>query len=292
LGLVASRYAAHFGPDFLFAHGDPEEIYSSRATGCYHWYILPVALVGLALALWRCRRSRAARLLLCWFVLYPVGDSLHGHLVVRTTGDAAFTSLHSLRSSPGLPAPILLAALGTVGGLDWLWRRRCEAAGAAAAILVLATFMLNVRFLTYYFGPHTERLEIYHGFHVDLLEACAWLRPRVDQADAVFITAASMNMPYIVTLVALRYDPRQWFRDEKVTFNVEDWEWDFYSRVGKFHFVHGDSANAALRELTSNDRSDHVIFIVRPGETTMTQPTRTITAPPSIPMLEIHEVQL
>lgn len=94
-------------------------------------------------------------------------------------------------------------------------------------------------------------------------------------------------MPYIVTLVGLGYDPRQWFRDprEVRTFN----EFDYYFRVGKFHYLYDESSLAALVGLQRNDRPDRVIFIVRPGEARLSDPVHTVYGADGRPALLVYE---
>lgn len=283
---VLTRYAAHFGPDFLLLRGDHYEVQSPHGFGPFHWYTLPLMVAGLIVALRHVRQSSSARVLLCGVLLYPVGDVLHRHVVAAADGTPQ-ASLHALRSAPGLGVLILLAAVGAVVIGRAIWRRNRTAALAAAAIFAAVALRLDVRFLAYFFGPHNQRPVVRRDYHVDLVEACAWLRPRADAADAVFITTKDMNMPYIVTLVGLGYDPRQWFRDlrEVRTFN----EFDYYFRVGKFHYLYDKSSLGALAELQRNDRPDRVIFIVRPGEARLSDPVHTVRGPDGEPALLVYE---
>ncbi len=291
VGKVLARYAAHFGPDFLFLNGDRYEVLSAQGFGVYHWYGLPLIVLGLPFVLRDSRRSRAARILLCWLLLYPVGDGLHQH-EIRLADGVVLTSANVLRSAPGLCAPLMLAALGAVAAGRWLWRKSRTATTATLAVLALAALLCNERFIVHFFGDNNRRPAVYHGFHADLMEACAWLRPRVDDADAVFITAADMNLPYIVTLVGVGYEPEQWFRAERDVRGFPGYEWEYYFRVGRFHFVHDRSSRAALQALQDNGRPDRVIFIMRPGEIALPKPVHTILGPEGTPILLVYDVEL
>jgi 4-amino-4-deoxy-L-arabinose transferase-like glycosyltransferase len=260
IGKALSRYPGHIGPDFLFISGDKAPDWSPpKGTGLFYWYELPLMLVGLITTLSRARSSRAARLLLVWLIFYPVADLLNEH-----------PTSHSLRSLPGLGGLILLGAVGAVAAGGSLWQRRRTTLGICSAMAVLA-LILNVRFFREFFGDDFYRqkysLAIYAN---DLLEATRWLRPRLNEIDAAFITGYTLH-PDIVTLVGLSYDPQQWFRDirEVVQGPFPDGRYkyeDVYVRYGKIRFLFGGLARPQVEALLRNGRPDHVVFIVRPGE--------------------------
>jgi hypothetical protein len=102
--LVLGRYLAHFHPDFLFARGDLYELVRPPGQGEFAWYLLPCMLAGVAVVAVHAKRSRAARVLIALLAAYPAGDVISRYL-----------SVHALRSAPGIPALILLGALGAAG---------------------------------------------------------------------------------------------------------------------------------------------------------------------------------
>src|SRR5207247_10835042 len=96
----------------------------------------------------------------------------------------------------------------------------------------------------------------YHVNHIDLLEACAWLRPRLDRFDAVYVTGAGMSHPYMYTLVALGYDPRRWFQDSKEIVagplpNGADNREDIYTPFRRMHFMIAASRLRAIDEVNA-----------------------------------------
>jgi len=263
---VLREYHPHFDPDFLFIGGDRSSVQSIAGWGQFHWYILPLAIVGLLAAAVRCRQSTAARILLCWVILYPIGDMLARHY-----------GPHSLRSSPGLCGIILLAAFGTVAGCRWLWQRQRFLAKAAAAGLAIAVAVSSVRYGRDFFREYKRTPSVYHSFHVDLQDACKWLRPRFDRLDAVFCTVKYMNRPYIMILNHLSYDPSQWHAD---SLNVDmSGNFDVYHSFGKFIFLYGRPEREQLEELLNNGKPDRVAFIIRPGELALPGPARVIRGP-------------
>ena len=273
VGKVLARYPGHYGPDFLFLHGDTDAAYAPpEGYGLFLWYSLPLMLIGAITIGAKLRGSRAARVLAAWVLVYPAADLLSEH-----------PTLHSLRSLPGVCALTLLAAVGAVAAVDQAKRwvhggipaagSRRVAASALAALFLLAAAETAV-FLGHFFGSFNREQTRYHVGHVDLLEACAWLRPRLDHLDAVYVTGAGMSHPYIYTLVALGYDPRQWFRDTRNIVpgplpNGAYANEDIYTRYGKMRFMIGEARARDIEEanaLMTNGRDDHVVFIVRPGE--------------------------
>ncbi len=286
---VGARYAAHFGPDFLFVHGDHHEIQWTQGFGVLDWYVLPLLLAGLGFALWHVRGSRGARVALCWLLLYPLGDSFYRGSFYQASDGSRQMSLHALRSAPGLGAPVLLAAIGAVAIHRRLWPRR-RIALAAYTALGAAVVLLDARFLDYYFREYPRRPSVQLSFQPDLVEASAWLKPHLADADAVLVTTTRMNMPYVVMLVVLGYDADQWFRDEREVREVGGW--DRYYRVGKLRFLYPESASAVLGELRQPARPKRVLLILRPNEMELSDPVYTIRRPEGDAALLIYETAL
>ncbi|MSP40048.1 MAG: phospholipid carrier-dependent glycosyltransferase [Deltaproteobacteria bacterium] len=284
-----ARYPGHFGPDFLFINGDNDPAYSPlTGAALFHWYDLPLLILGLIVCLRQARASPPARLLLLWLLLYPLADLFARH-----------SSLHALRSLPGLPALVLLAAIGAVHGTEWLWRRRSTLAPIGYALLGLVA-VFNFIFLKQFYLDRKPSAEKFYANQVDHFQACEWLRPQLGGVDAVFWTGSSAHR-YIYTVICLGYEPEQWFRDVREivpgplpggVFAHED----IYLRVGKFHFMFGDQqSRAALTELLHNDRPDRVMFVVRPGDLGLhktARPIHEVLGPDGKPTLWIFDTKL
>ena len=278
-GRVAERYAGHFGTDFLFSRGDVWPLHALPGSGPLPWYALPLLVLGLAAAAREARVSSAARLVIAWTALYPVADALTRH-----------PSLHLLRSAPGLVGLALLAALGADRAWTFLASRSRPLAAAAAVLLAVAIAASAGGFAHTFFGDYDTRRDVRHYFNADLLEASAWLRARLGDADAVFIScrdSAALNQPFVVALVGLGYEPEQWFRDTKDVTQRPDT--DVYRRFGKVHFLFGESDLSAVRDLESNGRPDHAIFVLRPGESTRGRPVQEIRDPDGSTAFLIYE---
>jgi hypothetical protein len=266
---VAGRYLDHFGADFLFVSGDHSSIESPPGMGMFHWYMLPLFLLGAAWCIWNFRTSAAARVVLAWVLLYPASDSLGWSF-----GDKNELCLHSLRSSPGICGLVLLAAAGGAWAGGWLLRRNRSNFWAAACVLALTVAGLNARYLPTFFGEYNRRPYIYRRYHEDLAEACRWLKHRLDQDpnvyDAVFCTTFGMKQPYIIALHELDYDPARWQGDPKVIDTAG--MFDTVLQFGKMHFLNYQMTSAGkmspdprvgLGEFLEGAKGKKALFILR-----------------------------
>ena len=276
---IASRYIQHFGPDFLFIHGDPYQIQSPPDAGQFHWYMLLLMVLGFIFIIHRFRPSYSARVLLALVLTYPIGDCFF-------KGDG----MHALRSSPGLCSLILLGAFGLICGIRWLAKRNRSLANIIVVVFIVLAVGLNVRYLYHFYGEYNRRPVVYHGYYSDLVEACNWLRPRFDddKIQAVFCSTDGMGMAYIVTLVCLKYDPGRWFGEAR-HFTTFD-EFDFCDSYGKMYFMYG-SAQPILDKLPAFGLNGDVIFIVRPGELDLENPVHRIYRPDGQETLRIFQVE-
>mgnify|MGYP000016031072 CR=1 FL=1 len=277
---VLDRYAAHFGPDFLFRHGDADEVAWTAGVGFLPWYALPLMLVGLLVSLRRAHRSRAARVLLVGVLLYPAGDCLNWHI-----------SLHGLRSSAGLWALITLAAVGTSDLFERLRRTGHWGWTVSAAVALGAAVALeSVSFGRTYFGERPRQIAVYHGNAADLLAACKWLRPRLERYDAIICTTTDLNQPYLTLLVGLAHDPRCWFSEPRQWQHAGNW--DQCTRYGKFHFPRADQRATVLDELRAAGQAQRVLLLLRPGEASPGRVIKRFFSPDGHPALIVRELTL
>jgi len=237
---VAVRYARHFSPYSYNCYTTPR-------------YMLPLMTAGLIILFVKFKPALSARALLAFVLTYPIGDSLGWGLNVY--------KVYSLRSSPGLCSLILLGAVGAVGAFKWLRGKNHLAASALTAILVITMAVSHTSHLRYFYGGLNRQPEIYHDYNTDLVEACRWLQPRFNDFDAVFCTTKGFNMPYVITTVALGYDPKKWFSDG-FDFTTHG-EFDIYTRYGKMYFMYDEFFKPPVEKTYPPGRT---LFIVRPGE--------------------------
>jgi 4-amino-4-deoxy-L-arabinose transferase-like glycosyltransferase len=287
---VLKRYPPHFGPEFLFISGDPIATQTPYLVGQFHWYMAVLMPAGLVAGLWRWRKSAAARLIIIMAVCYPLGDLLN-----HSGGP------HSLRSSPGLPGLILLGAVGGVAGVDSL-RRKVHGLAAAGAILILvaAGVYCNALHLQRYFTQYNLEPKVRFLYLTDLHDAANYAKAHYDQYDAVVCTTTNLNMPYLTFLLALNYDPHEWFsgprefKPDRYTYNINlPGTWDLYTRVGKLYFMYDESYKTALQQLRDNGKPDKVLFILHPQDKTdLTNPIHKIIQPGGKTGLLLYELTI
>jgi 4-amino-4-deoxy-L-arabinose transferase-like glycosyltransferase len=259
---VVIHYIKHFSPIFLFMRSDIRSI--QFPPRLFHWYMFPIMFLGLIVLVRNFSSSRSARTLLAFVLAYPVGDLFIQPIAFLTP----------LRSSPGLCGLILLAAVGAVDAGKWIWQKNRKTALSVFLAFAAVVVGLNAKYLHYFYGEYNRRPAVYHFNHADLAEACRWLKPRFDEFDAILCTTTFLNMPYVVTLVALDYDPHRWFSEERTWFT--DVEFDYYTRYGKMYFMYPPAASQMLKSLP---RKARILFIVRPGELGLKNPIHQIYRP-------------
>lgn len=272
VGLVAVRYFEHFDPAFLLTRGDNFATIAPAIGGQIPWYFALLLIVGAGTAVAGWRSSSTARALLVGLVLYPISDILNAN-----DGPSA------LRSFPGIVPLVLLAAFGAARWAAWWWSRRRIYVELLAAWVLLEAGIWG----WWFYGDFDRRDKIQRTYHVALVEACRVLGDELNTADAVFVTADEklVNMPYVVMLVAMNYDPHRW-QAERIAGRVDVQEigvWDYCFRFGNVYFLYppaphdprlgGTHYLSAMRE---DAQSQRAIFIVPPTEFRSMKPSAEI----------------
>jgi 4-amino-4-deoxy-L-arabinose transferase-like glycosyltransferase len=257
---IASRYIQHFSPYFLFIQSDTllSKISPSNES-LFHLYMLLLMVAGLVTLFRKFKLSPSARVILAFVLAYPIGDC-------QGWGQP----LNTVRSSPGLCSLVLLAAVGTVNCINWLRKQNYMLALGIAVIFVLLVIGSSARYFYRYYVELPRTPGAYHFFHTDLVEACKWLKPRFDDFDAVFCTDKGMNMPYIITLAVLGYEPKQWFNEPREFTTLG--EWDYYTRYGKMYFMY----DKLFKPPEEQYLAGRVLLIIRPGEIDLPDPNKQI----------------
>ncbi|GMV98831.1 MAG: hypothetical protein AMXMBFR83_31790 [Phycisphaerae bacterium] len=276
---VLRRYPAHYDPRRLFFTGDPLRFQSPPGIGFFHVYMLPFMLAGVVVLLRDARASPSARILLAWVALYPAGDLVTNH-----------PGIHAVRCLPGLCGLVLLGAVGAVRAARALYAAQPRTAVRAAVLTALVIVVSNTLYLRRFFVDFNRDKEMYTSFHADFVEACAWLRPRWADYDAVFCTSERVNMPYALSLVVLGYDPRRWFEDPRTVARVGDWE--TYTRYGKMYFLYPDRDWTELEHMRIDSKPQKAAFIIRPFEIIGLRPDVVVRGPGGVSALWICEQEI
>jgi 4-amino-4-deoxy-L-arabinose transferase-like glycosyltransferase len=263
IGKVLARYPGHFGPAFLISPGptDPSQLMATPGGGAMAGYALLAMLLGTGWMIARARSSVSARVLLALVILYPAADLLSGHP----------GGVNALRSLVGVPALVLLAAVGLVMTWNWLRERNLRMARTAAAVYaVLALVLVSIHFHRYFGAWYNTHPQVLAVRNTDIQAACEWLRPRLGQVDAVFWTQTDASFLYAPVLVYLRYEPDTWLDSERVrmiNFGERYAHSDLVFRFEKMRFSYtSEWTDQAIAELAANGVRDTTVFIARPGE--------------------------
>ena len=280
LGLMLGRYVEHFSPVFLFQRADPMVFFAPQHQGEMHVYEAPLLVAGVGYALTRARHSRTARVLLALLLAYPVGDIFAEH-----------PGPHMLRSSPGIPSLMLVAAYGAVEAGRWLAARSRVWLTTAVTALALAFIGLNARYLHWYFVTWDRSPEVQQTYHADLVEAFEWMRPQLSKWDAIYVTTVGTNQPHSVALVTLQWDPQRWFREPRATARTAD-GWEVTGRFGPIRFLYGQAWRPELDAMNADKQDQHVLFVLRPGELGLEHPTHVISRPDGQPALWLFDLTM
>jgi hypothetical protein len=285
---VVGRIPAHFSIRnlFMWTHQfvplDPTDGY-----GWLHWFMLPLLVCGVVAIVLRLRRSASARTLAVLVLCYPIAD--------LAFSDS--TGIHPLRCFVGIVGLCVCAALGAVAATRRIYSPNVMVARAAIASFAAWVIISHLFFALYFFGEFNEQSDRLLSRRVDLMQACDWLRPRMNSVDAVFCTEKDMLIPHDNLLMWLEYSPKQWFDEPRdySTGRAPYYRRTVCTRFGKVRIMyHPDESAMELQQLASNGRTDHVVLILRLDQISLAgleRPKRLI-GPPDNPWLVIYEYDI
>jgi len=279
---VAARYPGSLSPAFLFGRGDRFGLHAIPGSGPLPAYVAPLLVAGLVALFFTYRTNPSSRTLVALVAVYPLADALARH-----------DGPHLLRTSPGIAPLALLAGLGAASAFTWLAARKRAAAWAAAGAIAVWASLHAARFGRAYFVGYDRQVDTRQYFNADLLEAIAWVKPRFPVTDELWISmtvSSAMEQPFVLALVGLDYDPKQWFADPKDVVRREDT--DRLRAVGKIHFIFEPADADALRGLSTDGRPERVLVIARPGEWHRGAPVHTVYLPDGRPSFLIYDLTL
>lgn len=277
---VIMRYLLHFAPEFLFITGDIFEPVGPPMGGQMPWYSAPLLIFGVIALVRLVKSNPAAKVLLAGLIAYPIGDSFN-----------ASASLHTYRSFAGVPMLILLAAMGAS---ELLARARAMQPTARKAAITAAGMLVILEAGVFYkklFVDFPKRMNVFHFYKMDLIEACRWLEPRLADAHRVYFTMDHFNMSYMPVLVTLDYSPQQWFADKPDIRSSPVWDYCF--GFGKFRFLQDQAPIDTYDRLHRADGGKTVYFVVRPDELpAYLDPVHVIRRPSGEPCLMVYEMEV
>jgi 4-amino-4-deoxy-L-arabinose transferase-like glycosyltransferase len=286
---VLSRYPPHFGTTFLFRQGSADPAFSPpQGYGWLNWYVAPLLVGGIGALVWRARASLSARLLLVMLACYPAADLVHGVGITP----------HQLRAYCGVIPLMLTAAFGATTAMQWIHRRSRRGWVAATSGLLVWGILSHVIHLNRFFGQSfNDDAGKYWQRNMDMKDACEWLRPRLHDADAVFITSDMITAPHETAMVFLNYDPHRWFAEPRRYIPPPDsLQAELVcAQVGKIRFLYTEQQVSELTQLAGNGRRDRVLLVLRPRQAWIApdhaKPAR-VLGNNGVPWLLLYELEL
>ncbi len=144
LSVFGTNYITHFGPDFLFRHGDPN-LRHGAGTGVIYRAMLPFMAAGIVYAAIKDRRRGVFYFILFWLAAFPLGAAL--------TDDGV---PHAMRSLAGAPVICLLSGRGVSGLVRTAaaWAGRAYVSYILYAAVVIVSLAPLPGFAKRYYGEY------------------------------------------------------------------------------------------------------------------------------------------
>lgn len=147
-----TNYIGYLSPKYLFLRGDTSTpVHGTGRFGQMQLVCLPFLLIGLVLLI--VNPSPPRRLLLWWFLVFPVGASLMD-----------WSMQHALRSVTALPALEIIAALGVVSAINWISEHHRPALVPAALVFAAALCANSFIYFHYYFTDYSAKSAARFGY--------------------------------------------------------------------------------------------------------------------------------
>jgi 4-amino-4-deoxy-L-arabinose transferase-like glycosyltransferase len=216
------NYGFNLNPGYLFLQCDEMSGIVIPHVGQHLLMLAPLMVIGLVRAIAGWRRSAWCRLMMAWFLLYPVPAAI-----------CADWNPHPMRTVAGL---LLFPILAAMGG-DWLlqraagWRkglRRVAGTVVGAAVIINLAHFANAYFREF-------RVLARPGYQTALAEAMQYVAQHAQEVDFVMVTNYT-NQPYIYALLYAPIQPPELARTPMVATQGTR---GFHQvlRVGKYYFA-------------------------------------------------------
>jgi 4-amino-4-deoxy-L-arabinose transferase-like glycosyltransferase len=224
-----TNYAGNIGPRYMFQECDEMSGHIIPGVGLHLMVWAPFFAIGLVRIVAGWRKETWRRILLWWFLLYPIPAAI-----------CAEWNPHPMRTVGGM---ILFPILAGLGG-EWCvqqaagWPKRLRWwTGLAGSALVMVNI---IHFAHAYYGEF--RFIARAGYRTGLVEAMQYVAAHAHEADFVLVTNY-VNQPYIYALLYQPITPQQLAVLPKVT---AQGLWGFHQvlRIGKYYFAPKDFPEA------------------------------------------------
>lgn len=255
-GEFTKNYLGYFSPQFLFLNGGTQYQFSVPHHGLYYIINLPLFYLGLFILIKRAIKKdkensrKDYQLFFAWLVLAPVVASI-------TTEQFAV-----LRSTPMLPIPEILIAIGAFSVLGFLNKKKIDATLLIFAYFVL-TFLLLSNYLLNYTGTYVKNYS--WAWQYGYKQAVNLAKEKYNNYDEIIFTK-KYGEPHEFVLFFNMWDPKSYQTDPNlVRFNQSNWWW--VDRFDKYNFVNDWQVKDLKLESGSqiNCENRNCLLITSPG---------------------------
>jgi hypothetical protein len=228
-------YQPYFQPGFYYLSGDGDAIRTLPGWGLELPATAPLALLGLALLLWRAGAGLRAPGHGAWQRWLLLAGAL---LIAPLPASLTLPSPHTYRAAPLAPLYALLCGLG-VAAL-WEAAARLPRARATQALRTAGALALAGALLWQFGGWWRDYTESYpermaQANQDGLAEAMRLLVAAAPQADEIWISYQQINEPYIYLLAAQPLPPRA--AQQAIEVIRAPGRFNDVVRVGRYRFV-------------------------------------------------------
>ena len=214
--IYIENYFKNLSWETFFDYSSPTGFQSFAKRGVLYLFELPILVAGIIFLLKS--KSPAAKILIPWVLLAPVGAAL--------TGIGNFGRINLI-----MPAPQIIAAFGAISLVYLIKNIRVRMATAALAILIISYLLTKLIVDLFYIEPYyTSRYQRY-GYR----QLFDYLATKDDYNQFVISRKIDNSHQYIQYLFSQKIDPK--FLQENAKRIREKDGWVVFQQLGKFTFV-------------------------------------------------------
>jgi len=217
------NYLPHYSPDHLFISGDPNPFLFMGGG-----LLLPSLAPFLILGLWMCIaawRSREARLLLLWLLVYPIPDCI-------TPGGP-----HAHRCVTAIPIYALVCGAGFLVMVSWIRSplQPLRILGWAVCAVVAAGTMWGVPRQAHAYISEIPKQT--YAFYYDGLEDAIGALRELEPKRPLTVMTDTINQSHIFYLFHTAYPPGRFHLDRRALDMEPDEEWLYVTGFNRYLFV-------------------------------------------------------